>query len=140
MAELEEKRAELLQLKLQKAREMVINLNPNDPDYTEKVKQVTAFLSSINDDIKVKDTLELEKTRQKDEKKTNFIKHILQGLSIVVPAGIAVLCEFGKNHRFDRATEKENAGEPILSLTDKTVVQDGLRERESKPTIGFKLY
>ena len=69
-----------------------------------------------------------------DRKRDRIIQCILGALNAIVGvAGIvatlsaAKTAENGLNYRFNRATEKEDSGEPILGFTDRATVTDGLK-------------
>ena len=132
----------LLLTRINKATQMVADIDPADPDYSQKVRDITKFITDIDEDLRShneqsieRDRLEFEKKKAKSEERRGIVGMTLQALSLVSNLFVAVNQENGRNERFRQAVAREKE-EPLLGLTERTVVQDGLRERESK---GFSL-
>lgn len=93
------------------------SLDPEAEDYLKKLNTAKGVHQTIVDDVTTAETKRANKEREK-----------IDVWKIIATAVTGVLSSVASIFLFCRATEKEK-DEAILSQTDKTVVQTGLRER-----------
>lgn len=121
-----------------KIKEILDSVMADDPDALKKATMVKVLMAERNKAIEAGNNaehnaemeavewekLEAEKEATKQGKRLK-IAEIASAVGMTVVGGLIGLWKFA------RATEKENPGFPetIDTLTDRTVVQDGLKER-----------
>ena len=146
LEEIKSQRDKLLLEKIAAARQVVAQLDPADPNYTQTVKDVTKFIADVSEEIRSREAITLEKERLEFDKKKTKEDNIFKGISLTattvvagVNAWLQIKAEKGRNERFKLATRKEE-DEAIMTLTDRTTVQDGLREHEAPKVPWYKFW
>lgn len=127
----------------QKILDVLDSMDPSDPDFVKKAEAVTKLYAEINKEIDVAQTAghnfemeKLEVARQeleaerldKEEARDRKNRHV-KIAEIGVAAVTFGLGIFFQNKWIDKSTRKENPEYPETydTMTDRTIVQDGLR-------------
>lgn len=134
--ELREGHRKLINKRIRKGGELVDNLKVNDADFVKKAAVTNTFIKSIGDEMKSMEAIELAYEKAETEKKNNKTRNIIQGVMIGLTFVGTVITELGRNSRLRYAKEREEEA-PILTLTEKSVIQEGLREKEPKGFLGL---
>ena len=109
--------------------EIYESTSPEDEDFCDKMDTAVKLYDAINDE----DENDISHDKDQSEEHGRLWDRVIHVGEIVLTAGLTVAGLVLTQKRFDRATMKE-FDEPITGVTNRTVVQEGLREHK-----GFKL-
>ena len=137
--ELNELREEMIKKSISKLNEMLDELGKDSNP--EDIKNVTEFHKSVVNDITSHEQITAENKRSVKENLINAVRIVVQAAAVVVPCIVAfkqtALMEENRNARLNTASKFENEGNAYLSMTDRTVVQDSLKEQRPTTVLQF---
>lgn len=117
--------------------EILETAHPSDEDFCDKVEAVRGLYAELNNEIKNRHVAEhdvemeeIEREKINLERKRDAWYKRIKIIEAALTSGTFLLGLFAGIWKFNRATRKENPEFPesIDTLTNRTVVQEGLRE------------
>jgi hypothetical protein len=125
--------------------EAYASLDPSDPQYYTKLKDIATVHQQLMEDTKTCVNRDIEYQKTQAESKSNFWHNVIAGASavgmFVVGFGGLIVdakTEKGINERFKIASKYEE-NDAYLGVSSKTAAQDGLSQRP-KRSRGFTFF